>query len=129
MIIREREKIGMEAKTRAAVLAACLFVLLLSGQPPQVSGSSKYCECFRQCYKHCRDGDQQPRPVCKVRCGAQCIVHSEVSAASALAGGGSSCRELCLASVGCSTDVTATGGDGKNLRNSWTLDQAGLVTI
>lgn len=119
----------MEAKTRAAVLAACLIVLLLSGQPPQVSGSSKYCECYRKCYKHCRDDDQQPRPVCKVRCGSLCMFQRQVSVASALAAGDSSCREVCLASVGCSTDATATSGDGENLRSCCILDKAGLVIL
>ncbi|CAL4890213.1 unnamed protein product [Urochloa decumbens] len=90
----------MEGKktTRAAVLAACLLVLLLSGQPEPVSAMNH---------------DQQPRPVCKVRCGGECIFHREVPAASALAGGDGPCREICLASVGCSTDATtATGADG-----------------
>ncbi|CAN6242922.1 unnamed protein product [Urochloa humidicola] len=104
----------MEGKTtREAVLAACLLVLLLSGQPAPVSGMSRYCECYRKCYTHCRDHDEQPRPVCKVRCGGKCIFHREVPAASALAGGDGPCRGICLASVGCSTDAgAATAGDG-----------------
>ncbi|CAL5024201.1 unnamed protein product [Urochloa decumbens] len=104
----------MEGKTtRAAVLAACLLVLLLSGQPEPVSAMSRYCKCFRKCYTFCRNHDQQPRPVCKVRCGGECIFHREVPAASALAGGDGPCREICLASIGCSTDTaTATAGDG-----------------
>ncbi|CAO2044439.1 unnamed protein product [Urochloa humidicola] len=104
----------MEGKTtREAVLAACLLVLLLSGQPAPVSAMSRYCKCYRKCYTYCRDHDQQPRPVCKVRCGGKCIFLREVPSASALAGGDGPCREICLASVGCSTDsAMATGGGG-----------------
>ncbi|CAN6247308.1 unnamed protein product [Urochloa humidicola] len=104
----------MEAKmARAALLAACLLVLLLSGQPAPVSAMSRYCKCYRKCYTYCRDHDQQPRPVCKVRCGGKCIFLREVPAASAPAGGDGTCREICMASVGCSTDsAMATGGGG-----------------
>jgi hypothetical protein len=45
----------MDGKTRAAVLAACLLVLLLSGQPPRVSGELPgYDRCYRECYEHCQ---------------------------------------------------------------------------
>jgi hypothetical protein len=45
----------MEGKTRAAVLAACLLVLLLSGQPTRVSGELPgYDRCYPECYEHCQ---------------------------------------------------------------------------
>jgi hypothetical protein len=114
-----------EKTTRAAVLAACLLVLLLSGQLAPVSGSiiskyrDKYCKCFRKCYANCRNNDHQPRPVCNLRCDGKCMFPYGVSGASAALTGSrdGACREICLAYSGCSLDaaVTATGSDrGKN---------------
>ncbi|RCV05637.1 hypothetical protein SETIT_1G098700v2 [Setaria italica] len=102
----------MEGKMRAAVLAVCLLVVLLSGQPPRVSGEPPgYDKCYRECYDHCQT-THKPKWACRIRCHSICDRHREVAAAaSEFAGDDGACKEICLASVG-GSGTTATGGDG-----------------
>ena len=67
----------MEAKKRAAALAAlCMFLLLTRPKRSHQQLSQVECECYRKCYPGCKNST--PPWLCKVMCACSCPFFDDV---------------------------------------------------
>uniref|UniRef100_A0A453MY08 Uncharacterized protein n=2 Tax=Aegilops tauschii subsp. strangulata TaxID=200361 RepID=A0A453MY08_AEGTS len=62
----------MEAKKRAATIAALCMLLIMSVPSQQQVSTMSFCSCYQQCYPGCRHST--PWWLCNVNCAGNCDV-------------------------------------------------------